>query len=684
MLSNIDWDPLLDTDIDRVWNNWQAQFLSVMELCIPKGVLPKRKHPPWITKQIRNAIYKRNQLFRKFRISNDLRTFSRYKNLRNRVTSMLRKGKKTYMNSLQSANAIQFWRAVKHLNGKSVSSIPVLRRDGEEACTDRAKAVMLNNFFSSCFNQSMPPLTESSYQVQSTSQECPDDLLCTEEEVLELLLSLDVTKSSGPDGISARMLKATATSIASSLCRLFNLSVTTGHFPAAWKISNVVPIPKDGDKSAPNNYRPISLLPIVSKLLERHVHGRVMKHLNESHPLSDHQWGFRPGKSTTHALLSATNEWFELLDAGAEVGAIFFDLSKAFDSVPHKALLEKLKRTGLNGLLCDWIANYLTNRKQRVVVNGEKSNELPVLSGVPQGSVLGPLLFLIYINDIDNIPFSPGTKLVIYANDVLLYRPIRSPLDYELLQKDIDAVGLWSTSNYLKFNPRKCNAMVFSRKRPATAPIRPLMLNGQTLDIMDMVKYLGLTICSDLSWSRHINIITSRARRLVGLLFRQFYSCTDSYTLSKLYTTMVRPHLEYACEVWDQRLGKDSKLIERVQSFATKVCLKKWNSSYPDMLDTLNLLSLSKRRKWAKLSTLYKIVHGYTDYPSPPLIPRTQFHSSRYVHDFSFVQPFARTSQTLFSFFPHTLSLWNNLPYSIVSCRSPSVFKHHIMGECQC
>ena len=204
----------------------------------------------------------------------------------------------------------------------------------------------------------------------------------------------------------------------------------------------------------------------------------------------------------------------------------FFDLSKAFDSVPHKALLEKLKRTGLNGLLFDWIANYLTNRKQRVVVNGEKSNELPVLSGVPQGSVLGPLLFFIYINDIDNIPFSPGTKLVIYADDVLLYRPIRSPLDYEVLQKDIDAVGLWSTSNYLKLNPRKCNAMVFSRKRPATAPIRPLMLNGQTLDIVDTVKYLGLTICSDLSWSRHINIITSRARRLVGLLFRQFYSCT--------------------------------------------------------------------------------------------------------------------------------------------------------------
>jgi len=203
--------------------------------------------------------------------------------------------------------------------------------------------------------------------------------LCTEEEVLKLLLSLDVTKSSGPDGISANMLKATAITIASSLCKLFNLSITTGQFPAAWKISNVVPIPKDGDKSVPNNYRPISLLSIISKLLERHVHGKVMKHLNEFHPLSDHQWGFRPGKSTTHALLSATNEWFKILDDGADVGAIFFDLSKAFDSVPHKALLEKLKDIGLNRLLLKWITDYLTNRKQQVVVNGEISEELPVL-----------------------------------------------------------------------------------------------------------------------------------------------------------------------------------------------------------------------------------------------------------------------------------------------------------------
>jgi len=203
-----------------------------------------------------------------------------------------------------------------------------------------------------------------------------------------------------------------------------------------------------------------------------------MKHLNEFHPLSDHQWGFRPGKSTTHALLSATNEWFKILDDGADVGAIFFDLSKAFDSVPHKALLEKLKDIGLNRLLLKWITDYLTNRKQQVVVNGEKSEELPVLSGVPQGSVLGPLLFLIYINDIDDIPLSPGTKLVIYADDVLLYKNLS---DQQLIMCSCKKMLMQSTINHLKFNPTKCKAMVFSRKRSTTALCDPLTLNGQLL-----------------------------------------------------------------------------------------------------------------------------------------------------------------------------------------------------------
>ena len=191
------------------------------------------------------------------------------------------------------------------------------------------------------------------------------------------------------------------------------------------------------------------------------------------------------------------------MESGIEAAAVFFDFTKAFDSVPHKPLIEKLQAIGLDVYLVQWITNYLTNRTQFVVVNGVSSKPLSVISCVPQESVLGPLLFLIYINGITELPLSPESKLVMYADDILLYRPIRQASDYQRLQQDVEALGKWANDNYLTFNPSKSKAMVFSRKRhPVQAPSY-LSLNGSTLEIVDSVKYLGITISSDLSWTKH-------------------------------------------------------------------------------------------------------------------------------------------------------------------------------------
>ena len=439
MISEIDWDALASDDIDQYCSLWQNTFLSIMERCIPKKVLPpRRRNLPWLNKSLVQSMRRRNHLFKRAKRSKLSLHQSQYKRARNRVTSQLRQAKKEFFCNLNTADTKQFWKTVKVLN-KQHASIGTLVHGSTTCHSDEEKANAFNEFFSGCFNSSCPPISTSTRTGVSESSQ---DILCTEDEVCELLKSLDVSKANGPDGISARMLRCTANAIAPSLTKLFNCSITCGRPPDSWKMSSVVPIPKISRAKSTSDYRPISLLSILSKVLERHFHFLISDHLSTQHSLANCQWGFQPRKSTISALLHTTHEWLRHLESGSEIGAIFFDFKKAFDSVPHMPLLSKLEKIGLDPHIVMWIHNYLAERQQRVVINGMSSRSSHVLSGVPQGSILGRLLFLIYIDDITDIELSAGSNLVLYADDILLYRPIRNIGDYSALQVDIDALSI--------------------------------------------------------------------------------------------------------------------------------------------------------------------------------------------------------------------------------------------------
>ena len=415
------------------------------------------------------------------------------------------------------------------------------------------------------------------------------------------------------------------------------MSISSCTFPDCWKMSNVSPIPKGGDSHCPSNYRPISLLSVLSKTFERHICSLISDRIS----ISDNQWGFLPGKSTTGAVLSALYDWEGLLDKNLEVLVAFLDIRKAFDSVPHKCLLERLLSLDVPEHIVGLISSYLYDRSQQVCVNGSTSSKCHVTSGVPQGSVLGPLLFILYVDKLTSVKLSNGT-VILYADDICLYRPVFSEKDRQAFQQDIDNLVSAIGNLGLNLNTRKCKIMLLSRRK--AQPLIHFTILNTSLEQVSSYCYLGFLITSNLSWSLHIHHCCTRARKHLGLIYRQFYKAgANMATLKALYIAHVCPILEYEACIWDPHLQKDIDCIERVQKLASKMCTRNWSLPYDQLqrLSLLNLLTLSFRRKIIKICFLYKMLNGLS---APPFPLTTINHSyNTRSHDLSLCTSYAHS-----------------------------------------
>ena len=251
------------------------------------------------------------------------------------------------------------------------------------------------------------------------------------------------------------------------------------------------------------------------------------------------------------------------------------------------------------------------------------SQSVPVVSGVPQGSVLGPLLFLLYIDDITNIQLPCESNMVLYADDILLYRQISADDDYQHLQHCVNLLSSWCSRNHLTFNSNKCKCMVFSRRHSRAIKFPLLCLGSTPLELVHSYKYLGVTLTSDLSWSEHIQSICVKSKKLIGLLYRRFYGNADPATILILYCTLVRPHLEYACQVWSPYTQRDKDLLENVQKFALRMSFRQWNASYRELLNLCNISTLRECRLYLSLCLMYKITHSQVHFPPDIFIPKS-------------------------------------------------------------
>ena len=565
-----------------------------------------------------------------------------FRNLRNKVVSLIRKAKTSFFQHLANSPSSLFWSSIKRLC-KNPSVVPTLNTIFN---TPKSKAEALNQFFATCFNKLTPPLSNS--PPSAPPFPCPPDFLCTSEQISCILSKLSPDICPGPDNITAKMLINTAPSVSVPLSLIFNSSLSTAVIPSDWKISHVSPIPKTSPPSgSTNDYCPISLLSLVGKTFEHHIFDLIYDHLKLSNFLSNQQFGFQPGFSTETALLFA---WFSSLDRGISICSVFLDLKKAFDSVPHQPLLNMLATLNLPSHLLCWIHSYLSNCSQRVKVSGSLSQPCQVLSGVPQGSILGPLLFLIYINDITNISLSPQSNLILYADDILYFHPVISSSCMTSIQNDLNIISEWISSHFLSINTNKSKYMIITRKSSQFVfSLPPVTLNSTPIELVSSFKYLGVIISSNLSWSLHIQSVSSKVRKLTGMIYRNFYKSSSPQILLKLYNALVLPHFNYCSSVWSPPDSSvNSSLLDSTNYFSLKVCSKIWSLNYHSLISYLNIPSLVFRRNCSKLILLFKIKNDLLFFPPNVLLPvPTPLRYSWHYNKLNFRSPFVILKLTL-------------------------------------
>ena len=388
-----------------------------------------------------------------------------------------------------------------------------------------------------------------------------------------------------------------------------------------------------------------------------------MAHLDEHKLLSDKQRAFRKWHSCETQLATVINDWAKILDNKGQVDTFILDFEKASDTSPTKLLMSKLFSNGIGGKTLKWINAFLCYRQQQHVVNGVKSDWAPVVSGVPQGTFLGPLLFSLHIND---ITADIESEIMLFAVDCVCYREIKDKEDTLTLQMDIDRLGNWARKWGMRFQPVKCNMMQLTRKHLNKIQAS-YTLEGAVLENVDTIKYLGVTITNDMKWNTHISNVRTKANRTHVYLRRTLFSCPRNVK-EAAYKGMVRPILEYGSSVWGPHTGKLQEELEKVQNPAARLMTRNYvyeTGSMTGILGQWKWESLKKRRKDNRLIVLYKGLKGKARIPTDDLIPKTR--RGRNQHSLAFQIPSASKDVYNYSFFSQKIRDWNDLPESLIS-----------------
>ena len=677
-LGNINWSEIYEgKNVGFCYSNFLEIYNTACDKFIPKQKFDHnlRRKPPWLSKELRKLIRVKNNLWHAFvssgRKSDELKL--KYKeqcklvrstiscNISNFEFELVKnyvknpKGVFSYIKNKQSVNE-----TVRSLNDKN----------GHVTTNKSEISEILNAQFESVFSVDNGTIPVFGYRTEFV---CSDENIIRRADIIERLNKLDCTKSAGNDMVSQNVLKNCSEELSCALEIIFNKSIIEGDIPEQWREANVTPLFKKGSKLDAANYRPVSLTSVCCKIMEGIIRERITGHLTNHKLISPSQHGFVKKKACVTNLLECQNVVSGLLNEGKSVDVLYTDFEKAFDKVSHKKLLVKLYAYGIRGKLLDWIKGFLSRRRQRVVMGDIESEWRDILSGVPQGSVLGPLLFVIYIND---LPDGLENVFKMYADDSKVIAEV-GEIDHDSkLQRDIVKIKDWCDKWSMCLNSGKCKVMHYGNKNPGQ---NYYVDNGSVqvqLGVTNAEKDLGVIIANNGKNNLQAEKSINRANHELGKM-RKTFKFFNIKLFRILYPTFIRPQLEFASSVWNVLSKENVKRIESIQRRATKMVLEIRHMGYEERLRVLGLTNLDDRRKRGDMIQIYKIVNGIEEVEINMGTENNRGDANRR-HGHQILREKNCAPMRKNSLPNRNATTWNILPSEVVEAGTVNIFKERI------
>lgn len=698
-LHNTPWSVMESfSNIDDMCYTWQLQFQSQIDKHFPlRKKRLRRKTHPWLNSATLITMRKRDQIHKKAVKSGLSQDWDLYKFLRNRVTKLNRKSRRDYFADKLEQNRAKpraFWNILRQVlpSKRKHLEINKIVVDNEEVSDPSKIADALNEYFTSIAATLLatrpqkhghtPNDHDPEVQTSQPATKLFHFPVLSETEVYNSLRTLDASKATGSDNIPAKALKIAAPAISQVVTHLFNASFQQGRYPASWKTAKVTPLFKGGEQTERDNFRPISVLPCLSKIQESFANSKLQEFARETGLIEQHQYAYVKHSSTTVALIKAVDSWIAAIDERQKVVSVFLDLRKAFDVIEHDILISKLRNSGITGSELDWFKSYLSHRSQFVSCGGTDSDRRTITHGVPQGSVLGPTLFNVHINGIAKVCNRCG--VVLYADDTEIHACSKDVNIAESdVNKDLEEIDDWLDRNGLICNISKSEAMLLGSRYSVQNTRRlDIVISDKKLNQSNHVKYLGVYIDESLKWNKQISFITSKTYPKLKLLNRlsQFLS---QDILLRIYKQTILPVLDYGCIVWGQCSKQNAGRLERLQNHAMRIILSTSRKTCTQSMRTkLGLLSLASRRRFMAVQLVHKIVNNSTHCP-PQLqgyfTKRSCMHN-RTLRDNNNTLNIPRTKTAMGekAFKVAAAKEWNSLPKELRETKTLRSFKNKV------